>query len=108
MELLMRTGVGREINRPYYRAAAIEANLERPVVRQLIELIRLRNAHPAFNGGLTVGQTPDHLLELDWEHDRDRVNAVIDLTDMSFSLTWTDNGAPHRIADWDALLDEAG
>jgi sucrose phosphorylase len=105
MELLMRTGVGREINRPYYTAAAIELNLDRPVVRQLIELIRLRNSHPAFAGELTVGQTPDHLLELAWTRDRDRIAAVIDLTDMSFELSWTAAGADRVVTTWDALLD---
>lgn len=104
MELLMRTGVGREINRPYYTAAAIEANLARPVVRHLIELIRIRNGHPAFDGELTVGQTPDHLLQLEWQNDAHAMTATIDLSDLTFELTWTEEGTVSRITSWEALL----
>ena len=54
MELLARSGVGRDINRHHYTRQEIEDRLHRPVVRALIDLIRLRNAHPAFRGDLTV------------------------------------------------------
>ena len=33
-----------------YYEAEIAAELQRPVVQQLIQLIRLRNSHPAFAG----------------------------------------------------------
>src|SRR6185312_13407228 len=42
MELLARTGVGRDINRHYYDCEEVERNLQRPVVAGLLELIRLR------------------------------------------------------------------
>jgi sucrose 6(F)-phosphate phosphorylase len=48
------TGSGRAINRHDYAAAEIEEALRRPVVRRLLELIRLRNTHPAFDGDVTV------------------------------------------------------
>ncbi len=54
MELLARTGVGRDINRHYYTAAEIDAALRRPLVQKQIELIRLRNTHPAFAGEFQV------------------------------------------------------
>jgi sucrose phosphorylase len=50
MELLARTGVGRDVNRHYYSAAEIESELERPVVAAQLDAIRLRNSHPAFEG----------------------------------------------------------
>src|SRR5262249_42012381 len=50
MALLAETGVGRDINRHRYGAADFAAALERPVVQQLMQLIRLRNEHPAFAG----------------------------------------------------------
>ena len=62
MELLARTGVGRDINRHYYKAAEIEAALARPLVQKQIELIRFRNTHPAFAGdfrGRRSGRKPD-------------------------------------------------
>jgi sucrose phosphorylase len=52
--LLARTGVGRDVNRHHYSEEEIAADLERPVVRALAALIRLRGSHPAFDGALSV------------------------------------------------------
>ena len=43
-------GAGRAINRHRFSLEEAEANLERPVVRALLQLMRFRNTHPAFNG----------------------------------------------------------
>ena len=53
MGLLARTRVGPDVNRHYYTTAEIDADLARPVVHALCRLIRFRNTHPAFDGGLT-------------------------------------------------------
>ncbi len=66
MELLARTGVGRDINRHYYTQREIDAALTRPVVAQLFSLIRLRNTHPAFNGEFRILDTGTHTLGLEW------------------------------------------
>ena len=66
MELLARTGVGRDINRHYYTSGEIDAALQRPVVAQLCALIRLRNTHPAFAGRFVLHETPDSMVELEW------------------------------------------
>lgn len=50
MELLARTGVGRDINRHYYDESEINEALKRPVVRAQLEAMRLRREHPAFAG----------------------------------------------------------
>jgi sucrose phosphorylase len=52
-----QTGEGRAINRHDYTLPEIDAALDRPVVRRLLDLIRLRATHPAFNGPLVV-ETP--------------------------------------------------
>jgi sucrose phosphorylase len=54
MELLARTGVGRDVNRHHYSVAEITAASQRPVVQALFRLIRFRNRHPAFDGEFTV------------------------------------------------------
>jgi len=66
MELLARTGVGRDINRHYYTGAQVEEALTQPVVQSLLELIRLRNTHPAFAGEFRLVQSPDDELEMHW------------------------------------------
>ena len=57
MDLLRRTGVGRDINRHYYTAAELQRELRRPLVQALLALLRFRNSHPAF-GGTTLGHQP--------------------------------------------------
>jgi sucrose phosphorylase len=66
LSLLERTQVGRDINRPYYTRAEIDAALQRPVVRRLCELIRLRNTHPAFGGDFELLASGDGELVLRW------------------------------------------
>jgi sucrose phosphorylase len=67
MDLLRRSGVGRDINRHHYTPAEIDAAVTRPVVARLVELIRLRNAHPAFNGQFSVPDTADDRLVMRWQ-----------------------------------------
>lgn len=76
--LLERTGVGRDINRHYYDRAELEAALRQPVVEQLIDLIRLRNSHPAFNGTFESRLVGEHALSLAWTHRNDRVELAVD------------------------------
>ena len=61
-----RTGEGRAINRHDYTLTEIEDALDRPVVQRLLELIRLRNTHPAFDGTLEVALVGDTVLRLSW------------------------------------------
>ena len=48
IELLEKTKQGRDINRHYYSREEVDREVRRPVVQKLFELMRLRNAHPAF------------------------------------------------------------
>ena len=50
MDLLRRTGVGRDINRHYYTPAELSKQLASPAVNPLLELLRLRNTHISFQG----------------------------------------------------------
>lgn len=67
MELLERTKVGRDINRHYYSREEVLRDLEKPVVQRLIELIRLRNTHPAFSGDFSVMPAEENELHLCWQ-----------------------------------------
>lgn len=89
MELLERTGVGPDINRPFYEIADVERELDRPCVSRLVELCRLRSTHPAFNGKFSLADCPDHLLEMAWTDGDERVACAIDLRSMTFDLSAT-------------------
>ena len=71
LEILRRTGDGRDINRHYYTRAELRQRLETPVVRALLDLIRFRNAHPAFAGDFHVDNSDNNSLVLEWRKDRD-------------------------------------
>jgi sucrose phosphorylase len=65
-EAVQRTGDGRAINRHDYTDAEIEAALARPVVRRILELVRLRASHPAFEGSLTASLPDRTTLTMRW------------------------------------------
>jgi sucrose phosphorylase len=86
MNLLRSTGVGRDINRHYYRGQEIQVELRRPVVRSLLNLIRLRNTHPAFAGAFHLRPTDDHEICLEWRNADARVRLDVDLKSMQFEV----------------------
>jgi sucrose phosphorylase len=80
MELLARSGVGRDINRHYYTPEELTAALERAMVRKQLELIRLRNSHPAFGGEARVAVPGEHSIEITWTLDSHWIKLNADLS----------------------------
>ena len=97
MALLDRTGVGRDINRHYYAPAEIQAALDKPVVRKLLALIRLRNSHPAFQGEFDMPDCGETALSLVWRKGKEFARLHIDFTNAGYLLEVTDNGSTTRI-----------
>jgi sucrose phosphorylase len=60
-------GDAREINRRRYTPQEVAVALQQPVVARLLELIRLRGAHPAFGGGFVVEESGRELV-LSWRN----------------------------------------
>ncbi len=73
------TGDGRAINRHNYTVEEVESNLQRPVVQRLMQLIRLRNEHPAFRGSLTVLDGAAEEVRLEWRHGDAYARLEVDL-----------------------------
>ena len=92
MELLARTGVGRDINRHYYTAREIEAALEKPVVLKLLDLIRLRNTHPAFDGECSVASPDSHLLDIAWMLGDNWIKLHVDLAQPCAKIEYSSAG----------------
>jgi sucrose phosphorylase len=91
MDLLGRTGVGRDINRHVYTAAEILSELGRPVVQSLIALIRFRNAHPAFGGRLSVAGDASSIV-MTWADGDQVAELTADFTAGAGQVTWTEGG----------------
>jgi sucrose phosphorylase len=89
MELLARSGVGRDINRHYYQTAEIQAALACPMVQKQIELMRIRNIHPAFAGDVHVAVPTEHAIEITWTLGTQWIKLLTDLSFPSASITGT-------------------
>ena len=89
MELLAHTGVGRDINRHYYNRTEIDEAVERPVVRRLLELIRLRNTHPAFSGEFRFESSSDEVLEMHWVSGPHFARLQVDLPTSSSRIVYS-------------------
>lgn len=90
VELLQKTRVGRDINRHYYTPAEVKTALERPVVQELLHLIRFRNAHPAFGGEFSLPAGPDHTITLQWVSGDAAAALDVDLATRHFAIRCTE------------------
>jgi sucrose phosphorylase len=96
LELLARSGVGRDINRQYFSATDVAEALARPVVAQLAELIRVRNSHPAFHGTFVLDDSAPEVLALRWVNGADSAALHIDFGRGAHELVLADAGGEQR------------
>jgi sucrose phosphorylase len=90
LDLLQRTGTGRDINRHNYTRAEIREKTQRPVVRSLLALCSWRNTLPAFDGDIDV-QLDGSVLTLVRRGVHDptaSAKAVVDLATGRTTLSW--------------------
>jgi sucrose phosphorylase len=92
MALLEATGVGRDINRHHYAPGEIDEQMRRPVVRELLRLIRLRNETPAFNGYFMSLPCADTCLMLEWRNDADLARLEVDFRTLDYRLETVTSG----------------
>ncbi|MEP7036568.1 MAG: sucrose phosphorylase [Dermatophilaceae bacterium] len=88
MDLLARSGVGRDINRHNYVRDEIDRDLARPVVIALVALIRFRNGHPALAGRCLAGGEGSRLT-LTWTAGEHSASLDADLGTGRATITWT-------------------
>jgi sucrose 6(F)-phosphate phosphorylase len=88
-------GDGRAINRHDYSIGEVMDGLARPVVRRLLELIRLRNTHPAFDGVLNV-ESSGSSIQLRWRNAEAVCGLEVDLGAGRATVT---GQSPMAIAD---------
>ena len=80
----------KEINRTTLTNDDIEQRLKRIVVRDQLELIRLRNTSPAFAGALHIHDSQDHCLHLTWQNHNCSASLKADLREHSFRIIKVD------------------
>lgn len=94
-----RAGSGghKEINRTNLLVADVEAGLARSVVLDQLEMIRLRNTSPAFDGAVAVESSEAHRLTLSWRNGETSAVLDADLEAETFAITHTQDGVEHTI-----------
>ncbi|MEM9658838.1 MAG: glycosidase, partial [Planctomycetota bacterium] len=84
------TGGHKEINRTTLGPQDIEHGLKQIVVRDQLELIKLRNASSAFQGELEIHDSAEHVLKLTWKNGASTASLTADLLEFSFRITHRD------------------
>jgi sucrose phosphorylase len=92
-EAVARTGEGREINRHNYSIEEIDQEVNRPVVNKLLELIRLRNTHTAFNGEFQIGSSDDKSVDLLWTNKGSFIRLVVELQPLTARIQYNLSGS---------------
>jgi len=83
----------KEINRTTLSDETVAEGLTRPVVRDQLEMMRLRNTLGAFNGTLRIGDTPPTELEMTWTGADESITLQADLEHHGFVIHHRPAGA---------------
>jgi len=89
-EAVRRAGPGghKEINRTNLTDADIEKALQKDSVKKQIELLKLRNSHPAFNDGADITVSAEgSSLEISWRCSGASATLSADLANNTFDIT---------------------
>ena len=90
-EAVKRAGPGghKEINRSNLSLERIAAEMEAPMFRDQVQLLRLRNSCKAFHSEakISVACPEENLLQISWEYEGSRASLKANLADFSFTVT---------------------
>jgi sucrose phosphorylase len=89
MALLEQTGVGRDINRHRFSRDEVLQALQRPVVADLLGLVRLRNTLPAFGGTFRCAMPAPSVLELSWFRSQSCASLRVDFASLDYRIVHT-------------------
>lgn len=92
MQLLEETKVGRNINRHYYSMQEIETEVQRPVVKKLLQLMKFRNEFPAFDGAFQLAESEEHMLHIIRQNGEYTAELVADFLKKEFTILYTVQG----------------
>jgi len=88
-----RSGDGREINRHSYSIREIDEEVRRPLVGNIVKLIRFRNSCPAFDGRFALNSCSDHEVSLGWDNMNDHARLQLDLRTSAFQIKYKDGSS---------------
>lgn len=88
LELLEETKVGRNINRHYYTKEEVAEEVNRNVVGDLLELMRFRNTHKAFNldGDINVDLDGESIITITRKYEENYATLKANLKTYDFKI----------------------
>ncbi len=94
-----RAGGHKEINRTNLSMADIESKLQEPVVQRQLELLRFRNAFPAFgfDADLTIDDSDPSQLSVTWSRDGYSASLQADLVGHEFEISYSIGDETHGL-----------
>jgi sucrose phosphorylase len=98
----------KEINRTTLSNETVTDGLQRAVVLDQLEMMRLRNTAAAFNGTLQIGNTPASELEMTWSHADETITLKANLETLTFSISHSPAGSETRVYAYPKPLQAAG
>ena len=96
-----RTAGHKEINRTTLELINIEDGLKQPVVLNQLDLIRLRNTSPAFQGEMKLLQCESDELHISWQHPDATLTLKANLRDHDFAVYEQEGSAEQVILSFE-------
>lgn len=88
-EAMRRAGVGghKEINRSNLTVAQAEELLDKDVVKKQLEMLRLRNTHPAFSEDAEISFKVDgSILTVIWKNEKSSISLTVDFDSEEYQI----------------------
>ena len=90
LKLLEETKVGRNINRHYYTKEEIDQEVQRPIVKKLIKLMKFRNECQSFDNEIEISNSNNVLTIVRTGKDGTKAVLKADLASHIFAVEYTD------------------
>ena len=82
----------KEINRTTLSMQDIEQGLKRKIVKNQLDIIRLRNTSNAFSGQVEINDVEDSIIDIKWVNSNTAAHLKANLQTYNFTIDITENG----------------
>ena len=82
----------KEINRTTLSMQDIEQGLKRKIVKNQLDIIRLRNTSNAFSGQVEINDVEDSIIDIKWVNSSTAAHLKANLQTYNFTINLTENG----------------
>ena len=82
----------KEINRTTLTMQDVEEGLEKSVVVNQLELIKLRNTSTAFSGTVRINETSDRVIDIKWVNQNEFAHLKANLKNHTFTIDYAEDG----------------